>query len=705
MTTAIWPFAVHIVYDEGIPPLPTEKKFETQAEGFAREMHSRLSAGERAPRVPVRLWRSQTHNGVLTVPRRVPLHWAVKNVVVVAVDENLFDRRTAWDECLATLAREATPGRDLILPISMRADASRISASFGDVNHIDASGSADVREDERVFQAVYTAILRQLVPRLPHVFLCHAKADGTPIAQVVRRYLYESSQLSCFFDMHDIPHGHRVKESIENSISDSVILVVWTDKLLVSPWCQMEVIEARKRQRPMLVLDALVDRVPRLFPFLGNMPVVRWQGDPAPIVSAILLELVRTHHLEAVFDARSSGTHEVPRFCLHPPDLLDNIWTEARHEESDDARPRDLLVYPDPPLRAHELEVLRGLVPKKQFLSLAEWQALRAAGELHSDCRQMGSLRAEPLLAFSLGVSLSESDTWSEIGLTAAHQSDISFQIALQLILLGAKVHWGGDLRPDGFGRQLQWIVEAYQHPSRAPQDHVALLVPFTPSAEHALDRAAVSMRRRFADVCLLPSPVASIAQAEPHSAEGRALNALALSAMRSELAELCQVRILLGGGVKKFQGLYPGVAEEGFASVRSGRPIYVVGGFGGAASMVYEAIVAPSSKGASGLLGACRTNGPAADLHVRSAHERLVAMAGKPELAFEPESMVRTLSALGAEGLAERNALSIEENERLATTQDLHEILELLIKGIAAVRARTQRVAQTNMPDAAERC
>lgn len=690
MESSAWPLAVHVLYDEGAPTPPNEKRVETPAEGFALAVHSRLSAGERAPHVPVRLWRSRTRDGVLTFPRRVPLEWAQKNVVIVAVDENLFDQRVEWDKCISALARESTPGRDLILPISIRADASRVSTLFSDINHIDASGSRDLREDEGVFQAVYTAILRQLVPNLPRVFLCHAKADGEPIARAVRRHLYESSQLSCFFDMHDIPHGHRVKESIETSIDDAVVLVIWTDKLLVSPWCQMEVIEARKRQRPMLVLDALVDRVPRLFPFLGNMPVIRWNGDPAPVVSAVLLELIRTQHLEAVFKARSAGLPEVPSFCLHPPDLLDNMWGQLPRAERHVAQAREISVYPDPPLRAHELEVLREVVPEKHFLSLSEWQALRAAGELRSTWDERVNLRPEPLRDFSLGVSLSESETWAEIGLAAAHQSDISFHVALQLILLGAKVHWGGDLRPDGFGSQLQWIVQAYQHPSRPPQDHVALLVPFTLSTEQRLDRTAVSERRRFADVRVMPAPVPSTPAPEARSTEGRALNALALSEMRSELAELCQARILLGGGTASFQGLYPGVAEEAFEALRKGRPIYILGGFGGAASMFYDAIVAPSSKGAARLRDACRTNGAAADLSVRAAHERLVASLGRSAFAFDPDSMLRELADLGAEGLAEQNALSVRENERLAETQDLYEILELLIKGITTVKARS---------------
>jgi TIR domain len=119
---------------------------------------------------------------------------------------------------------------------------------------------------------------------------------------VIRRYIYEHTQLACFFDRHDIPHGHSVQVSIEDAIEGSMMVAVWTDKLLESPWCQLEIIEARRRQRPMLIVDALTTNTPRLFPFLGNMPVVRWAANPDFVVSLILLELIRAHHLQKIFE-------------------------------------------------------------------------------------------------------------------------------------------------------------------------------------------------------------------------------------------------------------------------------------------------------------------------------------------------------------------------------------------------------------------
>jgi hypothetical protein len=684
-TAGEWPLAVHVVYDDAVPAGPQDALASEFISSLTTILQAQLSHGDRAARVPVRFWRSHVHDGIRRLPACVPLAQASKNLVLVVVDQTLFDHRAEWEVWIDGLAAAVREDRDLILPLAVQADAGRVAKALADVNHIEVKDPPEAVRGGRIVQAVCTSLLRLLVPELPYVFLCHAKADGEAIAQAVRTDIHNRSQLRCFFDRHDIPHGRSVRASIEAAIGKSVMLVVWTDRLLDSPWCQMEIIEARRQQRPMLVLDALASSTPRLFPFLGNMPVVRWRDDPGPVLSAILLELVRAHHLAAIFESRTTGAAAAPTFCLQPPDVLDTSLGRTRPPASPRVPQSSALwVYPDPPLRSDELQILRQLIPDKRFISLVEWQALRAAGALDAGWDTAVNLRPEPLRGLRIGISVSASDTWSDMGLTPSHQDDLSSQIALQLILLGAKVVWGGDLRPQGLGNQLRRIVEAYQHPTRAPQDHVAMVVPFTLVPDATLKPEDIEIRRALAEVRLM-GPPADIATPppDPRSDEGRALLALALSQMRAELGDQCDARILLGGGLKKFTGIYPGIAEEALETVRHERPLYVVGGFGGAASAVYEAISDPASPGAAALVRASREVGGTASLGARRVHESLIEAAGAPSQSFAPEAMVAAFAALGTTGLARQNGLSIDENERLSRSQDLHEILELVVKGI----------------------
>src|SRR5205809_671531 len=91
-----WPFAVHLVFDR-TPVKDGLSRIESQSEIFAARLHARLSSGDRSARVPVRLWRSQIENGERRLPAHIPLELSCKSVVVVLVDQFLFERRSEWD--------------------------------------------------------------------------------------------------------------------------------------------------------------------------------------------------------------------------------------------------------------------------------------------------------------------------------------------------------------------------------------------------------------------------------------------------------------------------------------------------------------------------------------------------------------------------------------------------------------------------------
>lgn len=699
-----WPLAVHVVM-HGYQPNPELRQSFDDTERFVDRLCERLSGGDRSPEVPVRLWR-KVGERLSSLPKEIPLDWSSKNLVIIIVDQALFEARDDWGAYMSDLMARCANRRDVVIPISVHADAARLAWGFGDVNHLFVRDAVPLAEDERIFQALFTAMLRLLVTELPKVFLCHAKAklgtenygEGERIARDIRRYIYEETQLSCFFDLHDIPHGHPVKCTIESAISNSVILAVWTDRLLDSPWCQFELICARRQQRPMLVLDALASATPRLFPYLGNMPVVRWREDTAKVVTCILLELLRTYHLKSVFNTLSSTEKCPPSFGLHPPDLLETALSTTLPDDQKfgiDGTSSDILVYPDPPIKPNELEVIQAVVPSKRFLSLVEWRSLRAAGALQARWDIEREPRPNPLSGMQVGVSMSASDSWAEMGLLAQHQEGLASDIALDLILLGSKLIWGGDLRPEGLGAQLKRIVQTYQHPSHPPQTHVGMFVPFSPDAKRRLDVESLYARRLFADVKILKSPFIEYPDysvpSDPKSDEAVALSAVALSMMRIEMAHACGARIILGGGLQTFAGIYPGIAEEALEAIRIKRPIYILGGFGGASRAVYEA-VANSGSGAQQIREACHNGGAAARSGPLAAHKKLVLALKNSELNFDPTAMIHTFSRLTLKGLSDLNGLTQSENARLSVSQNIIEIIELLVKGLCWVKSSRDR-------------
>ena len=60
-----------------------------------------------------------------------------------------------------------------------------------------------------------------------------------------------------------------------------------------------------------------------------------------------------------------------------------------------------------------------------------------------------------------------------------------------------------------------------------------------------------------------------------------------ALSLMREELAELCHLRVCLGGKLSGFSGKIPGIVEEALGALRKSRPVFASAIFGGASRLV----------------------------------------------------------------------------------------------------------------------
>jgi hypothetical protein len=364
---------VHVVYQE-VPSLadnPTHR--------LAREIYARLVRGARPSGVPIQIW-TRTED----LPARPPLEDADRNAVILLIDQNFFDSRKGWESYFESLKAGFRNGQDLLVPVSICSDAHLTSDLLRDINCVQVDDPTGVDKDESLLLAVFIAILNLLPERIreknctamalpPRVFLCHTKTDGAEKARKLRRYLYEHTQMSCFFDTHDIPHGRGVREFIQTSIAESCMMVIWTDHLLDSRWCQYEILEARKQQRPLIVVDALSRNAPRIFPFLGNMPVVRWKVNQAEILNALLLELVRTRHTKALFQSLC-GEDKSPSFRFHPPDLLpgdDASEPRTFHRRSSDDHAA-LIVYPDPPLAAEEQEILRVSLPHLRLHSLSE---------------------------------------------------------------------------------------------------------------------------------------------------------------------------------------------------------------------------------------------------------------------------------------------------------------------------------------------
>ena len=206
------------------------------------------------------------------------------------------------------------------------------------------------------------------------VFLSHAKADGRETATAIKKYLDGTAWLDNFFDEADIPDGSRFAEVImEAADTAPALLAIQTDGYSSREWCRLEVLEAKRCGVPVVVLSAMEKREDRAFPYLGNTPVLRWNGATSlpDIVGTLLRQVLSRRFFSLRIDhiAQLRG-ESIPECRFEPPELL-----TALLKSHGDGPVGYVYVYPDPPIGTEELELLNLLDPKHEPVTPTMWWA------------------------------------------------------------------------------------------------------------------------------------------------------------------------------------------------------------------------------------------------------------------------------------------------------------------------------------------
>ena len=148
------------------------------------------------------------------------------------------------------------------------------------------------------------------------------------------------------------------------------------------------------------------------------------------------------------------------------------------------------------------------------------------------------------------------------------------------------------------------------------------------------------------------------------------------LTVMRQSITACSQARLVLGGKITGFAGLVPGVVEEAWMSLKQGQPLYLAGGFGGAARAVCDVLRGYERKEFSeewiGLNVAGYTNAVGC------------FPADTPPLNLLPR-IGADVAALAGEDLGKvlKNGLDDSENRELMASTDAHQIAELVLRGV----------------------
>jgi len=194
------------------------------------------------------------------------------------------------------------------------------------------------------------------------------------------------------------------------------------------------------------------------------------------------------------------------------------------------------------------------------------------------------------LAGIDVGLSASASADLGRLGLAERHVELALGELTRAILVAGGRITYGGRIQEPTYTPVV--IDEVRRYASRRPALTVCLALPEhrVLSADHleqlrrssgvAIDLQCLDQHGEpidpLADRGVAPEPVTDPATCQA-----------AYSALRRHLTSRTDGRVLVGGQLAGFQGAMPGVVEEAISAIEAGQPLYVAGGFGGAAAAV----------------------------------------------------------------------------------------------------------------------
>jgi hypothetical protein len=299
-----------------------------------------------------------------------------------------------------------------------------------------------------------------------------------------------------------------------------------------------------------------------------------------------------------------------------------------------------------------------------------------------------------PLTGSVVSLSISESEESTERGFPAWQVNRVTLQVVAALFGQGVGVIFGHDWREDGVMEAVHGYARQMQSPVPLPPDEAAAigqpllhnLLPWPDEPRlprEDLERLASTLRVEKAG---LPDELAPYdEQARREGSESpiyRYVRARGLTSLRHQLGAAAHARLCLGGRTSGAAGRYPGVIEEAFLALGTRKPLYLAGLLGGATRQVIDAIE-----------GRPLAETFCAPTHVNELYLAPPVVERDPgteaDRRIDRDAVWETFRRAGRSTMAEMNGLSLDENAELFTTPALDRVVQLVLTGLARLRAR----------------
>lgn len=284
------------------------------------------------------------------------------------------------------------------------------------------------------------------------------------------------------------------------------------------------------------------------------------------------------------------------------------------------------------------------------------------------------------LFGRKIAISVSSSEDLEILGLSENHLKDISIEIARYLIVNGATLLYGGDLRRDGYTEIFSELSYQYKFLNDKKPRFINYF-PFPNARKLSSNDKAELIKKQVEPLILKPpdhlgNPDPTRDYNPRNIIEDRYLFAECYTHMRHQMVKDSDARIVLGGIHKNFTGYYPGILEETLYSLQANQPLFLIGGFGGVAKSIIELI--------SGKEVFQISNEFQYDTDFLKQFRDYASPRSKVEMDYK--IIVEFFNNCSIDKVSKQNGLTIEENRILFESSNIHELVFLIIKGLKTI-------------------
>lgn len=574
---------------------------------------------------------------------------ADKVVVLLLVDLFMFNS-SAWTNYINELVNDDKNGVVKVLPVALCQYAFDINHELGKQQYIRLK-SYDIRACWQEFLIrFYDDLIRTVCDSQEklQIFISHTKKDedrlGIEKANELKAYLRADTKLNSFYDANDILDGYSFGDQIKDNLKKSLLVILETSTYSDREWCRIEAIVGKENHVPTVVVSLFNGMIPRTFPYLGNTPKIRFDGNWDEVICLLLRTALDKYYEERYLENFSQANSKVIPMM---PEFINIGKVDGINQ----------ILYPEPPLGNEELEVV-----KRQFPTIT----FNTPSQIF--------LASRFLEGKSVAISISESPDSSILGIGKAMFEDLSVELARHLLISGAHLVYGGDLRPGGFTELFKDLAYQYgiYEKDKSFKNYFTnylawpIYVGMAPATYAEYKSCRVQCQK-----ATIPDTIPTDLHGQmvpPSTVENLYYWAESLKAMRLEMESNIDARIILGGRVAGFKGYMPGLYEEAIIAANCKHPIFLLGGFGGAASRLIKLLKGETTS--EKLFEECCSH------HL---YQEFVSYLDKEKA----EMNFKVLDVFSNNMSVLKNGLSKEENEQLFVTTNVTEIIALVLKGL----------------------